>query len=71
VNAPYKPMQQKTPDVLIAGETIDQMLLHLNNQIILAKAQDGSMRPFVDPMPIIQILLGAVQQANRLPQQEN
>jgi hypothetical protein len=65
MNAPYKPAQQKTPDVLLSGEAVDQIMLHLNNAIILAKAQDGSMRPFVDPTPIQQIIFAAVQQAVR------
>ena len=68
MNAPFKTNTQKTPDIYLAGETVDQLMMLLNNAIILAKAQDGSMRPFVDPQPIMQIIGGALQAAMREPQ---
>lgn len=61
MNAPVK--QVRTPDILIPGEVVEQLIAHLNNAIIFAKSQDGSMRPFVDPMPINQIIASAIQMA--------
>jgi hypothetical protein len=55
------------PDVLLPRESVGQMLLALNNAVIFVKAQDGSMRPFVDPMPIQQILQQAIQTAMKPP----
>ena len=55
------------PDVLLPRESVGQMLLALNNAVIFVKAQDGSMRPFVDPMPIQQILQQAIQTAMNPP----
>jgi hypothetical protein len=63
MNMPFKPQNQKTPDIYLSGEAVDQIISNLNNSIILAKASDGSMRPFVDPMPIMQILSAAIQAA--------
>ena len=69
MNAPFKlPGIQKTPDLLLSGETVEQMLMALNNSIIFAKVQDGAMRPFVDPTPIIQILQAALQEAVKSPE---
>lgn len=61
MNIPYKPQIQRMPDVLLSGEAIEQILAHLNNAILFAKGPDGTMRPFVDPIPITQIIAGAVQ----------
>jgi hypothetical protein len=60
----FKPQMQRIPDILLSGEAIEQILMACNNHIILAKTQDGSMRPFVDPTPITQIL-GAAMAAQR------
>jgi hypothetical protein len=61
----FRPQIQKTPDILMSGEAIEQILMACNNHIIFAKTQDGSMRPFVDPTPIAQILQAALQSALR------
>jgi hypothetical protein len=72
MNAPYNPQQaQKTPDIYLSGSVVEQMLMHLNNGIIFAKSQDGSMRPFVDPQPLLQVLIGAIQQAMNPPEKSN
>ncbi|HXB13754.1 MAG TPA: hypothetical protein VNZ45_17325 [Bacteroidia bacterium] len=63
MNAPFSPPVQRAPNIHLAGEAVEQIIMHLNNSIIFAKAQDGSMRPFVDPQPIIAIISGAIQQA--------
>jgi hypothetical protein len=63
MNAPFKLPVNKTPDILLSGETVEQMMVACNNTVIFAKVQDGSMRPFVDPSPIIQIMQAAVQAA--------
>ena len=64
MNAPFKLSGiKKTPDLYLSGETVEQMLMALNNPIIFAKVQDGAMRPFVDPTPCIQILQAALQEA--------
>jgi hypothetical protein len=61
-NTPFKLQNQsKTPDIILSGETVDQIMILLNNTIILARSQDGAMRPFIDPMPIIQIIGNAIQ----------
>jgi hypothetical protein len=64
MNAPFKLPVNRVPDLYLSGETVEQMLLALNNAIIFAKVQDGAMRPFVDPTPLIQILQAAIQAAN-------
>jgi hypothetical protein len=61
----FRPQTIKTPDILMSGEAIEQLLMCCNNHIIFAKTQDGSMRPFVDPTPITQILQAALQAALR------
>jgi hypothetical protein len=66
MNQPFRMPTQRMPDVLLSGEAIEQILICLNNHIILAKTQDGSMRPFVDPTPVIQIISAALQ-AQRPP----
>jgi hypothetical protein len=53
--------QTNTPDINLSGEAVDKLVAHLNNAIIFAKSPDGSMRPFVDPMPISQIIAMALQ----------
>jgi hypothetical protein len=55
--------QFPVPDVLLSKESVGQILLALNNAIIFVKANDGSMRPFVDPMPIQIILQNAINNA--------
>jgi hypothetical protein len=69
VNAPFKLSVNKTPDIYLSGETVEQIIMALNNTTILAKVQDGSMRPFIDPSPIIQILQAAIQQAVAPPEE--
>ena len=54
---------QPVPDVLLPRDSVGQILLALNNAVIFVKAQDGSMRPFVDPIPIQQILQQAITNA--------
>ena len=54
---------QPVPDVLLPRDSVGQILLALNNAVIFDKAQDGSMRPFVDPIPIQQILQQAITNA--------
>jgi hypothetical protein len=63
MNAPFKFPTQHAPDITLSGETVEQVLMMLNNAVIFVKAQDGSMRPFVDPTPISQILGAALQAA--------
>jgi hypothetical protein len=63
MNAPFNPPTQRAPSIHLAGEAVEQIIMHLNNSVIFAKTQDGSMRPFVDPVPIINIISGAIQQA--------
>ena len=70
MNQPFKVPTQKLPDIYLSGETVEQILMCLNNHIILAKTQDGSMRPFVDPTPIIQIISAALQEAAKTGVQE-
>jgi hypothetical protein len=55
--------QTPVPDVLLPKESVGQILLALNNAVIFVKASDGSMRPFVDPMPIQIILQHAINNA--------
>lgn len=59
------PQQVPVPDVLLSKEAVGQILLALGNAVIFVKAQDGTMRPFVDPMPIQQILQQAIQNSMR------
>jgi hypothetical protein len=63
MNAPFSPPIQKAPAIHLSGDAVEQIIMHLNNAIIFAKTQDGSMRPFVDPSPITAIISGAIQQA--------
>lgn len=56
------------PDVLLPRDSVGQILLALNNAVIFVKASDGSMRPFVDPMPIQQILQQAINAAMKAAQ---
>jgi hypothetical protein len=60
---PFQVQPQRLPDILLGGAAVEQILMALNNHIILAKTQDGSMRPFVDPTPIQQIIQAALQAA--------
>lgn len=57
--------QVPVPDVLLTREAVGQMLLALGNAVIFVKAQDGTMRPFVDPMPIQNLLQQAINNAVR------
>jgi hypothetical protein len=61
MNAPINQQIQKTPDITLTGEQIEQMFAFLNNAIIFAKSPDGSMRPFIDPNPIKQLLSVLIQ----------
>jgi hypothetical protein len=63
MNAPFRMPTQHAPDITLSGETVEQLLMLLNNAVIFVKASDGSMRPFVDPQPISQILGAALQAA--------
>lgn len=69
MNAPMM-QQARTPDILLSGEQVERIVAHLNNAVLFAKSPDGSMRPFVDPIPITQIIAGALQAAARNPQGE-
>jgi hypothetical protein len=62
MNAPFNPPTQRAPAIHLSGEAVEQIIMHLNNTVIFAKTQDGSMRPFVDPAPIIAIISGAINQ---------
>ena len=63
MNASFKAPTQRLPDITLSGQTVEQLLMLLNNAVIFAKAADGSMRPFVDPQPISQIIGSALQAA--------
>jgi hypothetical protein len=63
MNAPYKPESAKLPDIYLSGEAVGHIITSLNNAIILAKTQDGTMRPFIDPTIISTIINAAVQAA--------
>jgi hypothetical protein len=63
MNKPFTIQTQKTPDIYLSGEAVDQIIMFLNNALIFGKAQDGSMRPFVDPGPIGNIIHAAIQHA--------
>jgi hypothetical protein len=67
MNQPFKVPTQRLPDIHLSGEAVELILASLNNHIILAKTQDGSMRPFIDPTPIQQIIAGAIQAAQQTP----
>jgi hypothetical protein len=71
MNAPFKVQSQKLPDVYLDGDTVEKILMLLNNSLIFVKSQDGSMRPFVDPAPIINIMQGAIQSAMKPPETQN
>gem|GEM_PF-5603468 len=55
------------PDILLTGEAVSNILMALNNAIVFVKAQDGSMRPFVDPQPINNVIQAAIQTALKPP----
>jgi hypothetical protein len=63
MNVQSKGQQQKTPDIHLTGETVEQIMQYLGNIIVYARSQDGSLRPFVDPTPVVNILTGALLQA--------
>jgi hypothetical protein len=63
MNAHQGQLPQTTPDIKLSGEALDQISAYLSNAAIFVKAHDGSMRPFIDPAPIMQIIGKAVQEA--------
>jgi hypothetical protein len=63
MNAPFKPETVTLPDVLLSGEAVGHIINALNNGIIFAKVADGSMRPFIDPATISNIMQAAIQDA--------
>jgi hypothetical protein len=65
MNTPFKPQLHITPDIYLSGEAVNQIIIALNNPTILAKASDGSMVPFVDPSPIGNIIMAAIEAANK------
>jgi hypothetical protein len=69
MNSPFKPPQSKTPDIYLSGEAVNAIILALNTPTILAKASDGSMRPFIDPSPIGNIIFSALQAVGVEPEQ--
>jgi hypothetical protein len=70
MNAPFQ-APARAPDITLPGATVEQLFTLLNNAVInaviFAKVQDGSMRPFIDPQPVIQVLGAALQAAQRPP----
>jgi hypothetical protein len=61
MTAAFKPEPAaRTPDVTLSGEVVERIRMYLNSPVIFAKVQDGSMRPFVDPQPIDQMLAEAI-----------
>jgi hypothetical protein len=67
MNMPIRNEPIKVPDILLSGEAVSNILMALNNAIVFVKAQDGSMRPFVDPGPIHNVIQEAIQTALRPP----
>jgi hypothetical protein len=61
MNAPLREQTIKIPTITLPSETVERVLTLLGNGVIFVKSADGSMRPFVDPMPITQLILGAIQ----------
>jgi hypothetical protein len=61
MNAPLREQTIKIPTITLPGETVERLLNLLGNGVIFVKSADGSMRPFVDPMPITQLILAAIQ----------
>jgi hypothetical protein len=61
MNAPFQMQEQKLPDVYLSGDTVEKILMLLNNSLIFVKAEGNVMRPFVDPTPIINIIQAALQ----------
>lgn len=60
MNVPFKPETVTFPDIYLSGEAVGHILSSLNNAIILAKTQDGTMRPFIDPTVISNIITSAI-----------
>jgi hypothetical protein len=54
--------QPTGPTVVLSGPPLDRLLFYLNSATVLVKGQTGAMHPFVDPMPILQILQAATIQ---------
>lgn len=65
MNNPFKPQTAKTPDIYLSGDAVNQIIIALNNPTILAKASDGTMHPFVDPSPIGNIIMAALEEAHK------
>jgi hypothetical protein len=65
MNTPFKPPGTATPDIYLSGEAVNQIIIALSTPTILAKASDGSMHPFVDPSPIGNIIMAALDAANK------
>jgi hypothetical protein len=63
MNAPFKPETAAIPDILLSGQAVGLIINALNNGIIFAKVADGSMRPFIDPTPISNIIQAAINAA--------
>jgi len=63
MNIAYKPETVKLPDIVLSGEAVGHIINSLNNAVVFAKTQDGSMRPFIDPAPIINIMQAAINAA--------
>jgi hypothetical protein len=65
MNTPFRPSLPKTPDITLSGDAVNQIIIALNNPTILAKSSDGSMRPFIDPSPIGNIIAAALEEASK------
>jgi hypothetical protein len=63
MNVAYKPETVQLPDIILSGEAVGHIINALNNAIIFAKSQDGTMRPFIDPVPISNIMQAAISAA--------
>jgi hypothetical protein len=63
MNVAYKPETIQLPDIILSGEAVGHIINLLNNAIVFAKTQDGTMRPFIDPAPISNIIQAAISAA--------
>jgi hypothetical protein len=63
MNVAYKPETVQLPDIILSGEAVGHIINALNNSIVFAKTQDGTMRPFIDPTPISNIIQAAITAA--------
>jgi hypothetical protein len=64
MNAPFQLQEQKLPDIYLSGSTVEKILMLLNNSLIFVKTDGGTMRPFIDPTPITNIIQAALQAAS-------